>query len=91
VQNPDVLPDGWQLQFRFDDPYGVYFATHPSSWRLALADRLLEKIRSVPAVNIAVDNQPPRGLNVSNLGREPIAINIPAGLGTHTWKLAPAQ
>jgi len=83
--------EGWQLQFRFDDPYCAYFEKHPSSWRLVLADRLLEKIRSARAVTIVVDNQPPVRLNGANLGREPIVFEIPAGLGAHTWKLAPAQ
>lgn len=83
--------EGWQLQFRFDDPYCAYFGKHPSSWRLVLADRLLEKIRSVRAVTVAVDNQPAVRLSGANLGREPIVFEIPAGLGAHTWRLAPAQ
>ena len=83
--------EGWQLQFRFDDPYCAYFGKHPSSWRLVLADRLLEKIRSAPAVTVEVDNQPPVRLNVTKLGREPIVFEIPAGLGAHTWKLLPTQ
>jgi hypothetical protein len=83
--------EGWQLQFRFDDPYCAYFGKHPSSWRLVLADRLLEKIRSAPAVTVEVDNQPPVRLNVTKLGREPIVFEIPAGLGAHTWKLVPTQ
>ena len=83
--------EGWQLQFRFDDTYCAYFGNHPSSWRLVLADPLQEKIRSVPAVTITVDNQRPVRLNGTNLGREPIVFEIPAGLGAHTWKLTPAQ
>lgn len=82
--------EGWQLQFRFDDPYGAYFGKHPSSWRLVLADPLLEKIRNVRAVTITVDNQPPVRLNGADLGRGPILLEIPAGLGAHTWRLAPA-
>jgi hypothetical protein len=83
--------EGWQLQFRFDDPYCAYFGKHPSSWRLVLADRLLEKIKSARAVTIAVDNQRPLRLNAAKLGREAIVFEIPAGMGTHTWKLAPAE
>jgi len=83
--------EGWQLQFRFDDPYCSYFAKHASSWRLVLADPLLEKIRSVRAVSVAVDNQTPVRLNGASVGREPMVFEIPAGLGAHTWKLAPAQ
>ena len=83
--------EGWQLQFRFNDPYCAYFGKHPSSWRLVLADPLLEKIRGARAVTVTVDNQPPVRLNGAKLGREPIVFEIPAGLGAHSWKLAPAQ
>jgi hypothetical protein len=42
-------------------------------------------------VTVAVDNQPAVRLSGANLGREPIVFEIPAGLGAHTWRLAPAQ
>ncbi len=83
--------ESWQLQFRFDDPYCAYFGKHASSWKLVLADPLLEKIRSVRAVTVAVDGQPPVRMNTAALGSEPVAIEIPAGLGAHSWTLAPAQ
>ncbi len=83
--------EGWQLQFHFDDPYCQYFAKHSSSWRLVLADRLADKVKSAPAVSITVDHQRPVRLNTANVGREPIVFEIPPGLGAHTWKLAPAQ
>src|SRR5215467_12477318 len=86
-----LASEGWLFQFRFDGPYGAYFAQHPSWWRLMLSDRLRERIKSVPAVTITVDNQPPVRLTGSKLGHESIPLEIPAGLGAHTWKLAPAQ
>jgi hypothetical protein len=82
---------GWQFRFHADDPYGAYFKDHSSSWRLVLADPLLNKIRSVKAVTVTVDNQHPSKVSTSNLGSKPIVIDIPAGLGTHTWNLEPVS
>jgi hypothetical protein len=81
----------WQLRFRVDDPYCAYFGKHQSSWRLVLADPLLERLRNAPAVTVAVDGQPPARLSAVNLAGQPIVVQIPAGLGEHTWKLAPAR
>jgi hypothetical protein len=82
---------GWQFRFHVDDPYGAYFNDHSSSWRLVLADPLWQKIRSVKAVTVTVDSQHPSKVSTSNLGSQPIVIDIPAGLGTHTWKLEPVS
>ncbi|HKX00828.1 MAG TPA: hypothetical protein VJN43_24005 [Bryobacteraceae bacterium] len=83
--------EGWQFQFRIVDPYGAYFATHASNWRLVLADPLLERIRSVPAVTVTLDRRPPARVSTSALGTQPLMIEIPPGTGEHTWKLAPAR
>jgi hypothetical protein len=83
--------EGWQFRFRVEDPYCAYFKEHSSSWRLVLADPLLQKIRSVKAVTVAVDNEPPHAVSTANVGNQPIVIDIPAGLGTHTWKLEPVS
>jgi len=83
--------EGWQLRFHVDDPYCAYFGKHPSSWRLVLADPLLERLRKAPAVTVAVDGQPGARLSAENLAGQPIMIEIPAGLGEHTWKLTPAR
>jgi hypothetical protein len=89
IESPGV--QGWQFRFRVDDPYCAYFKEHSSSWRLVLADPLLQKIRSVKAVTVAVDNQHSRQMSTSNVGSQPIVIDIPVGLGTHTWKLEPVS
>ena len=83
--------DNWQLLFSMDDPYCTYFGRHESSWKFVLADPLMEKIQSVPAVTITVDNQPAARFSTSNLGRQPIIIKVPASLGEHRWSLAAAQ
>jgi hypothetical protein len=82
--------EGWQLQFRFDDPYCAYFGTHPSSWRLMLGDALLQRIKNLPAATVSVDDQPPVKLSTADLASQ-IKIQIPAGMGVHTWKLRPAR
>jgi hypothetical protein len=56
-----------------------------------LADPLLQKLRGVKAVTVTVDNQHPRQVNTANLGSQAIVIDIPAGLGTHIWKLEPVS
>src|SRR6185503_14277795 len=78
---------GLQLRFNFDDHYCPYFATHASSWRLILADPLLEQIKSMSTPMAAVDNHTATRLNAERLGSDGLSIEIPAGTGTHTWKL----
>jgi hypothetical protein len=85
IESPST--QGWQFRFHVDDPYGAYFEDHSSSWRLVLADPLLQKLRGVKAVTVTVDNQHPKQVNTANLGSQAIVIDIPAGLGTHIWKL----
>ncbi|MGI8958870.1 MAG: hypothetical protein ACR2IV_03720 [Bryobacteraceae bacterium] len=80
---------GWQFRFHLYDPYCAYFKQHSSSWRLVLADPLLEKIRRAKAVSVAVDNQPSSRVSSTELSNQVEVIEIPAGLGTHTWKLEP--
>jgi hypothetical protein len=81
---------GWQFQFHLVDPYCAYFKEHSSSWRVVLADPLLQKIRSVKVVTVTVDNQPPSRVSTGTIGEQAMVIDIPAGLGSHTWNLEPA-
>ena len=80
----------WQLRFNFDDHYCAYFGLHPSSWRLLLSDPLFARIKNTPAAVVAVDNHAVTHLNTAKLGSNTLTIEIPAGLGGHTWKLAAA-
>ena len=83
--------DSPELRFGFDDHYCAYFAKHASSWRLLMADPLLEKLRSSPGFSIAVDGRPAGQLSRADLSGQPIIIQIPAGTGAHTWKLMTAH
>jgi len=85
----EARPDpGWQLRFTFDDHYCAYFAAHPSSWRLVLSDALLERVRRVPTAAVTIDSQPGMRLTPEKLSSNTLTIEIPAGLGDHTWKLS---
>ena len=83
--------DSPELRFGFDDHYCAYFAKHSSSWRLLLADPLLDKLRSSSGLGIAVDGRPAGQLSRGDLSGRPIVIQIPAGTGDHTWKLTAAR
>jgi|SRR5271157_701667 len=83
--------DGWQLKFRFDEPYCAYFGNHPSSWRVWLSDPLREKLKSLPSLVITVDGKPLNTVNTSDLVHENLTIDIPAGLGEHVWTLRQAR
>jgi hypothetical protein len=82
---------GWQLTFNFDEPYCAYFENHSSSWRLWLADPLLEKLRAMPEVNISIDKGSPAKMKAAGWLRQPLVIDIPAGVGRHVWKLGPVR
>jgi hypothetical protein len=86
-----LAADGWQLSFNFDEPYCAYFGNHSSSWRLWLADPLLEKLRAMPEVNISIDNGSPAKVKAGDLLRQPLLIDIPTGMGRHVWKLGPVR
>jgi hypothetical protein len=81
----------WQLKFLFDDPYCAYFGSHPSSWRVWLSDPLPENRRSFQSLAITVDGKTVSTANASDLLRENLVIDIPAGLGKHVWTLRQAR
>jgi len=83
--------DGWQIKFLFDDPYCAYFGSHPSSWRVWLSDPLRENLRSFQSLAITVDGKTLNTVSTSDLLRENLAIDIPAGLGEHVWTLRQAR
>jgi hypothetical protein len=76
-----------QLGFQYDEPYCTYFKNHASSWRLLLADPLLDKIKQAPAMNTVVDGRVIATGSTAELGRQPLLIHIPEGLGSHSWEL----
>lgn len=79
--------EGIEFGFQYEEPYGAYFANHPSSWRLLLADPLVDKIKQSATANMIVDGRMAGPLNTSQLAERPVLIHLPAGTGTHSWKL----
>ena len=79
--------EGIEFGFQYEEPYGAYFRNHSSTWRLLLADPLLDKMRQSPAENIIVDGRTVGPINTSRLSAKPVLITLPAGTGNHTWKL----
>ncbi len=83
--------DGWALTIQFDEPYCVYFATHSSSWQLWMADSLKETLSAKGPLILSVDGKSAVTPDVAEFQRETLRIALPAGLGSHTWKLASAR
>jgi hypothetical protein len=79
--------EGIEFGFQYEEPYGAYFANHPSSWKLLLADPLVDKIKQSGTANMIVDGRMAGPLNTSQLAERPVLIHLPAGTGTHSWKL----
>ena len=78
IEAPAV--EGWQFRFQLDEPSCAYFKDHSSSWRLVLEGPLLQKIRSVKALTVAIDNQPPSRVTIPSVGSQPVVIES-CGLG----------
>ena len=85
----ESLAKDFEFRFQYDERYCAYFKDHESSWRLLLADPLVEKIKGAAAVSVVVDGQLTRTFNASELVGRPVSIHIPAGPRSHTWKLEP--
>jgi hypothetical protein len=83
--------DAWQITFRFDPHYCAYFETHASSWRLWLSDSFGEKLKSLHYLQISVDGRAPVRIKAADLLHATMAIDLPAGPGTHVWKLEEAK
>ncbi|MGH9430220.1 MAG: hypothetical protein ACRD3T_01620 [Terriglobia bacterium] len=78
--------DGWQLAFTLGKPYCDYFKTRGSSWRLWLSDPLREQL-AASHLEVTVDGKPPTNLRAADFRHESLSIDLPAGLGTHAWRL----
>jgi hypothetical protein len=83
--------EGWQLTFGFDPHYCAYFDAHLSSWRLWLSDSLAEKLRAWQQLQISVDDRAPVRAQATDFLRGSMTIDLPAGLGTHVWKVGAAR
>jgi hypothetical protein len=78
--------EGIAFGFQYKETYCAYFRNHPSSWKLLLADPLVDKIKQSTFANMIVDGRMAGPINTSPLSR-PALIHLPAGTGTHSWKL----
>lgn len=83
----EPMQDGMGFKFQYDEPYCAYFGKHPSSWRLLMADPVLERLKQAQDLNVVVDGKSAKTLKSSELLSQPVLIQIPAGMGIHTWKL----
>ena len=81
--------DGWQLIFTQDSHYCAYFAKHPSSWRLWLSEPLREQL-AASHLEVSIDDKPAK-MTAADFDHEALTIDLPPGLGTHTWKLKAAE
>ena len=79
--------EGVGFAFQYEDPYGAYFRDHPSSWRLLLADPLVDGIKQSTSANLIVDGRAAGSLNTPRLADGSVLIQLPAGTGAHSWKL----
>jgi hypothetical protein len=76
--------DNLQLTFAQDNHYCAYFDKHDSSWQLWLADPLREEL-AASHPEVFLDGKPVR-LSSADLQHESLAIDLPPGLATHTWR-----
>lgn len=76
---------GFQLSFKQDPHYCMYFEKHPSSWQLWLADPMKQQLKATE-LRLMVDNQP-ANLTAADFNSEAVTIHLSAGTGVHTWKL----
>jgi hypothetical protein len=83
--------NAWQITFSFDPHYCAYFETHASSWRLSLSDSFEERLNALQNLQISVDGKTPVRIKASDFLREAVTIELPAGLGSHVWKLEEAR
>lgn len=81
--------EGWQLAFDFEEAYCRHFRNRPSRWRLWLSDALRENLRAFSEFNLSVHGKVPSKTNLYEIDRETVILDLPAGLGTHTWTLSP--
>lgn len=77
--------NGLHISFELDSQYCAYFENHPSSWQVWLSDPLRKQLSS-SHLQLSVDNQPAK-ISVTDFSHEALAIQLPSGTGTHTWKL----
>ena len=79
--------DGWHLIFNFDRHYCGYFGSHPSSWVVHFSDVFRQRLKGAERLAVSVDGKAPVRIKAAELVPETMTIEIPAGFGSHVWKL----
>ena len=76
-----------ELEFTFtsDEHYCAYSARHASSWQLWLSDPLREQL-ATSSLRAWMDDKPVE-ISTTDLAGETLTIDVPPGLGSHSWKL----
>jgi hypothetical protein len=82
---------GWELTFEFPEDYGIYFKNHTSRWRAWLADPLRDNLKALGELRVVINGKPSTKLSASDLDGESLDLDLPEGLGRHTWKLSPVR
>ncbi len=82
---PSTGNNGIEITFGTDAHYCVYFADHPSSWKLWLSDPVRKQM-SGQRLQLSIDRQRTT-INSVDVSEETTTIRIPAGTGSHSWKL----
>lgn len=77
-----------QIDFAQDNHYCAYFAKHASSWRLWLADSLRKQLAASHS-RVSIDGKPTAQAANPNFQKKSIVIDLPPGVGIHTWRLEP--
>ena len=83
--------DGWELAFEFPEDYGTYFKNRASRWHVWLSDPLRDNLKAHGALRVDIDGKPSMKLTAADLNRETLELDLPEGLGQHTWKLSAAR
>ena len=81
--------DGMEFIFTQDSHYCAYFSSHPSSWRLWLADPLRQQLAAAH-LEVSIDGKPTR-IRAADFDHETLTIDLPSGLEIHAWKLEAAK
>ena len=74
-------------RFNFDKHYCAYFESHPSSWVLRFSDPFRQQLEGVKYLDVSVDGKAPTQIKAAEFLHETVTLDLPAGLGSHVWKL----
>jgi hypothetical protein len=86
-----TVANGWELAFEFPEDYGIFFKNHTSRWRISLSAPLRDNLKALGKLGVAIDGKPSKNPKAIDLKGETLHLELPEGLGRHTWKLRPVE